>query len=90
MTDNIFGIIENKKCPVCGKKKVICTIQYPAIITLDMRGIPIFKDYKGKRKYKPSNRDKARVFDTIIRSGEYQCAVYECEACSWQSKIYVP
>lgn len=91
MKDNILGKIDDGKCPRCGKKKVICIIQYPIIVELDMKGKPIFRHFRtGKRLYKVSNRRKAGEYDALLRYGEYQCANYKCEACGWISEVYVP
>ena len=88
MLDKIFGEIEDKKCPKCGKKKVICVIQYPLIVKVDMESKPIFRDFKGKRK-RPSNRDMAMRFLSAMRD-EFECANYTCEACGWTSETYTP
>jgi len=88
MIDKTFGYIENGKCPKCGKKKVICIIQHPLIVEVDMQGKPIFRNAEGKRK-KVSNRDMAWAFKGAI-SGEYQCANYNCKACGWISETYTP
>lgn len=89
MLDDIFGVIENGKCPNCKKKKVVCIVQYPLIVNLDMKARPIFKDTNGKRK-KPSQRDMANMFKKALRSGECQCANYICESCGWMSETYIP
>lgn len=87
MKDMILGEIENGKCPSCGKKKVICILQFPLIVEMDMKARPIFK-VDGKRK-RPSNRDMAQAFIVALQD-EYQCANYQCKACGWISKTYVP
>lgn len=89
MEDNILGVIKDSKCPECGSKKIICILQYPLIVEKDMKGRPIFKDGKGKRKYYPSNKDMARAYKGALND-EYQCANYECKVCGWISETYTP
>lgn len=85
MKDKVLGIIDDGKCPICGKKKVICILQYPLIVEVDMKGKLIFKS-NSKRK-KTSNQDMVSKFNSAIRD-EYQCANYQCESCGWISETY--
>lgn len=90
MKDKLLGIIENGKCPKCGKRKVIAIVQYPLIVEKDLKGKPIFRRWKDKsRIYKVSNAMKASEYERAIRE-EYQCINYTCEACGWISETYTP
>lgn len=90
MKDKILGIIEDGKCPKCGKRKVVAIGQFPLIVELDMKGRPIFRRWTDdSRIYRVSNHRKASTFDEAIRDN-YQCLNYTCRSCGWVSETYTP
>lgn len=89
MEDEILGVLEDCKCPQCGSKKVVCEIQFPLIVKMDMQGKVIRKHWKTGKRLKQSNEWKASMFENATHD-EFQIAIYSCEKCDWKSKPYTP
>lgn len=80
-------LAEDNRCPKCGSKRIIENIQYPMETEFDLRtGKEIFRDYTGKRIYKPSNRLLALRY--LSSQVDAQCWLYECSKCGWISELF--
>ncbi len=70
-----------------GSKRITENIQYPMETEFDLRtGKEIFRDYKGKRIYRPSNSLIASYWKGM--QFDAQCCWYECSKCGWRSEIF--
>lgn len=86
MKDEIFGILEEGKCPQCGSKRVECHMQYGVDITRDMKGKIIRRHPKTGKRIKASN---AWLAGKIEYGSEAQMGIYECKKCGWKSETLV-
>ena len=85
--DRIGCLAEDNRCPKCGSKRIIENIQYPMETEFDLRtGKEIFRDYTGKRIYKPSNRLLALRY--LSSQVDAQCWFYVCSKCGWISELF--
>lgn len=89
MEDKVLGVLEDSRCPVCKSKSVICYLQFPMLVEVNMKGHIIRKNPITGKRMKLSNKWMAQKFKVSVGS-EFQVAVYKCQKCDWESEPYVP
>lgn len=89
MTDNLYGLYKDGKCPHCKKRKLEADVQYAVVLRCDLNGKPIFRHPRTDKKIKASNARKAAKFEGIINHSEVTCVTYVCGNCGWASETIV-